>query len=98
MLELNLHPDIYQEVNEAYSWYESRSQGLGDDFFHELDAAFFVIQSMPYTWPVLSGRFRRYLLKRFPYGIIYEVNEDCIFVVAVMHLSRKPGYWLKRIK
>jgi hypothetical protein len=45
---------------------------------------------------ILKGLFRRYLLQRFPYGLIYAVEGQTIFVVAVMHLKRKPGYWVSR--
>jgi hypothetical protein len=96
MSSLKFHPDIYLEVSEGYHWYESKSIGLGEDFLDELDSAFNLILELPDTWPVLSNDFRRYLLKRFPYGIIYKINENRIFIVAVMHLSREPYYWRKR--
>ena len=65
MLDLLFHPDIEQELDEAYRWYESQSLGLGDDFLDELDRAFSVIQRMPNTWSIISDNFRRYLLKRW---------------------------------
>jgi len=95
--ELRFHPDIYHEVKNAYDWYESKSEGLGEDFLRESETAYSLIQRLPDTWPVIKRGFRRYLLKRFPYGVIYKVREDCILIVAVMHLSRKPGYWSERI-
>ncbi len=97
MLALDFHPDIFCEVNDSYIWYESKYAGLGDDFLRELDLAFSSIQEIPETWPLISKNLRRFLLKRFPFGVIYSVKKDRIFVVAVMHLSRKPGYWTKRI-
>jgi hypothetical protein len=97
MLEINFHPEIEQELSEAYQWYELQSPGLGEDFIYELETAYSLIQTMPNTWPTISKGFRRYLLKRFPYGVIYKIKVDCIWVVAIMHLSRKPDYWLKRI-
>lgn len=42
---------------------------------------------------MLKGRFRRYLVHHFPYGVIYAVEGRTIYVAAVMHLKRKPGYW-----
>lgn len=96
MLELEYHPDIYEELNEAYSWYENRLKGLGEDFIEELDHAFSLIKTMPKTWPILTGKFRRFLLKRFPYGIIYQIRKNDILILVIMHLSRKPGYWMKR--
>ena len=96
MLILDFHPDIFLEVHDSYIWYESKFNGLGDDFLKELDSAFSSIHEMPDTWPLISKNLRRYLLKRFPFGVIYSIKRDNIFIVAIMHLSRKPGYWLKR--
>ena len=97
MLKLIFHPDIQHEIKENYQWYESKSQGLGEDFITELESAFRLIMEIPDTWPLISSNFRRYLLNRFPFGVIYQVKKNEIYIVAVMHLSRKPGYWRKRI-
>jgi hypothetical protein len=35
-------------------------------------------------------------LQWFPYGLISAVEGQTIFVAAVMHLKRKPGYWVSR--
>ena len=96
MPSLVFHPDISREIREGYLWYESKSAGLGEDFLNELESAFNLVLELPDTWPIISNSFRRYLLKRFPYGVIYKIDKDQIFIVAVMHLSRKPGYWRKR--
>ena len=45
---------------------------------------------------LLSSKTRRGLLKRFPYGIVYQPKSDAIIIIAVMQLNRKPGYWSKR--
>ena len=96
MPELIFHPDIQFEIRDSYQWYESRARGLGEDFLGELESAFQVIKEIPDTWPLIANNFRRYLLDRFPFGIIYQKKQDYIYVLAVMHLSRKPGYWLDR--
>ncbi|MBW1900554.1 MAG: hypothetical protein JRJ20_02850 [Deltaproteobacteria bacterium] len=46
MISLDFHPDIFQEVREAYLWYEFKSEGLGDDFIRELEYAFFSIKEL----------------------------------------------------
>ncbi|TMA90118.1 MAG: hypothetical protein E6J77_07075 [Deltaproteobacteria bacterium] len=43
-----------------------------------------------------SRRLRRFLVRRFPYGLLYRVESDQIFIVAVAHLRRRPGYWRGR--
>jgi hypothetical protein len=49
-------------------------------------------------WRRIKGRLRRYLVQQFPYGLIYAVQGDTIYVAAVMHLKRKPGYWVARTR
>ena len=41
---------------------------------------------------------RRAILKRFPYGIIDQVLPDESIVLAVMHLSRRPDFWINRLE
>jgi hypothetical protein len=35
-------------------------------------------------------------LQRFPYGLICAVEGQTVFVAGVMHLKRKPGYWVSQ--
>ena len=97
MLEIRFHPDVEQEVGDGYTWYETQMSGLGEDFLHELETGLVSVQTMPEAWATVTPGFRRYLLQKFPYGIIYQLTSQSIFVVAVMHLNRKPGYWKERI-
>lgn len=97
MPELIFHPDIQFEIRDSYKWYESRARGLGEDFLSELESAFQIIKEIPDTWPLIAKNFRRYLLDRFPFGVIYQKKNDQIYVVAIMHLSREPGYWIERV-
>lgn len=96
MKSIIFHPDIQHDLKGAYDWYESQCHGLGEDFLNELESAYRVIIDLPDTWPMITKEFRRYLVNRFPYGIIYAPKNNSIFIVAVMHLSRKPDYWINR--
>jgi len=97
MPKLQFHPDIASEVKASYNWYQEQADGLGDDFIAELESAFDTIVELPETWPKFQKGFRRYLFARFPFSVIYKNTTDSIYVVAVMHNSRKPGYWIGRI-
>ncbi|MBA3346286.1 MAG: type II toxin-antitoxin system RelE/ParE family toxin [Gemmatimonadales bacterium] len=35
-------------------------------------------------------------LRRFPYSLLYRIETDRIYVLAVMHHRRRPGYWTDR--
>lgn len=95
-LQLKFHPEISHEIKASYSWYQKQADGLGDDFLNELEDAYQVISELPGTWPLFQKGFRRYLLARFPFSVIYREHNSFIYVLAVMHNSRKPGYWLSR--
>ena len=90
------HPDAEAEFLASVAYYEEQSPGLGSAFRAVVDEAVRQVAATPHLWPLRSGRVRRCLVHRFPYGILYSVSADCIYVVAVMNLSRHPDYWKRR--
>ena len=96
MLELKFHPDVASEIKSSYLWYQSQANGLGEDLLDELESAYEAIIELPDVWPLFQKGFKRYLLSQFPFSIIYRKNNNFIYVVAVMHNSRKPYYWANR--
>lgn len=97
MPKITFHPDVVKEVKSSYLWYEKQANGLGEDYLAELEISYQAIVELPNTWPKLKKGFRRFLLSKFPFSIIYHFNKNTVFVVAIMHNSRKPGYWVERI-
>ncbi|MDP3091986.1 MAG: type II toxin-antitoxin system RelE/ParE family toxin [Nitrospira sp.] len=97
-MRVRLDPAAKSEIRQAALFYEDCREGLGREFLDSVESAFEQIHRHPAVWRILKGRFRRYLLQRFPYGVIYAVDEDVIYIAAVMHLKRKPGYWVSRGK
>jgi len=55
---------------------EGSEPGLGYQFAIEIFAAVERIKANPGMWPVLDGQVRRCLVHRFPYGVIYSVDEQ----------------------
>ncbi len=96
MSKIIFHPDIGLEVKASYEWYQNQADGLGEDFLSELETAYQAISELPDTWPKFQLSFRRFLLSKFPFSVIYKFHNKTIYVVAVMHNSRKPGYWNER--
>lgn len=91
------HGEALKEYAEAAMHYKKISRRLGRAFVEEVEQSIKKIQSTPETWIPVEENIRRYLLGRFPYGIYYSVEKTHILIIAVMHLSRKPGYWTDRI-
>ena len=77
---------------------ESSEPGLGYQFAIEIFAAVERIKANSGMWLILYDQVRRCLIHRFPYGVIYSVDEQKseLLILAVMHLHRQPGYWSER--
>lgn len=97
MLPADVLPEVYDEMEDARSWYENKVKGLGVRFLDEVDRAMDAILESPDTWPNYSEETQRFLLHRFPFAIIYRHKEVKIQILALMHLKRKPEYWKARI-
>jgi plasmid stabilization system protein ParE len=85
------------EMCEAAAYYETKAAGLGSAFLDEVERAVSGIKELPYSGRLLRNGVRRRLVKRFPFGILYAVDDNKIVVLAVMHLRRRPSYWASRL-
>ena len=93
---IKFHSEARNEFFEAADYYEEQVVGLGDDFIDEVEKVLDVIEQQPASGTKITKTERRFLVSRFPYGIIYSIEEDQIIVLAIMNLRRKPAYWKLR--
>jgi plasmid stabilization system protein ParE len=96
-LPLVFHPDVQNEIDDAYQWYEQQFPGLGQDFLTALDEVFTRLRQTPETHQAIYKDVRRALPRRFPYGIYYRVHVDRVEVIAVQHSRRDPASWQSRV-
>ncbi|MEK7285924.1 MAG: type II toxin-antitoxin system RelE/ParE family toxin [Nitrospirota bacterium] len=92
-----IRPEAENDLKETFSWYEDKRIGLGYDFLLQVDAGIRFIKRNPEV--SLSGykETRRHIIKRFPYKIIYFVEEAKIIVLAIIHGRRSPDLIKKRL-
>jgi plasmid stabilization system protein ParE len=86
------------ELDQAIRWYGAQAPGLGDAFLIEVLATADRIARFPESWHPLDEDVRRCRLSRFPYGLIYTIDNGDILVLAVAHLHRRPNYWRDRLQ
>lgn len=86
------------ELGDAFNWYEAQQKNLGIQFLNEFDAEIRRIFAYPKSYAMLGSEVRRCLIKRFPYGILFGIDDDTIVIIAVAHLHRKPNYWAEQLK
>jgi len=84
------------EMLDAARYYELQASGLGGDFLDKIDSAVQDIGMHPERWPVVRFDIRRRLIHRFPYALLYRVDPEEIVIQAIMHLHRRPDYWINR--
>ena len=85
-----------QGLDEAYEWYENQVAGLGGKFIEELWVAVRRIMIFPESCEEVAVGIRKCLLRRFPYMLIYRLEQTEVLVLAVADQHRKPYYWKKR--
>lgn len=86
------------EYTNAAVYYEEARDGLGERFVEAVELTIRNICDRPDSFRLISPRVRRGLVRGFPYGVLFAVASDRVYVLAVMHLHRKPGYWSDRLK
>lgn len=90
-------PEALREIDDAFEWYLERNLQAAEAFVGETTSAFALIASSPTIWPRFESDTRRYVLRKFPYSIIYREISGGIEVVAVAHHKRQPKYWRGRL-
>ncbi len=89
-------PDALIELDEAYNWYETRSSGLGDRFYNEVQNIVERIRNNPECFQVKYRDVRNGVVNIFPFLIPYLVIEHRIVILSIMHGKRNPEHWKKR--
>ena len=84
-------PEIIDDLANVCDWYESRSDGLGEEFIRMAYAAFEELLEFPEKYEEIYGSFRRALMRRFPYSIYYYCSVDAVTIYGVFHSSRDPA-------
>ncbi|HBM15850.1 MAG TPA: hypothetical protein DD381_05860 [Lentisphaeria bacterium] len=96
-MKVLFYAEAVQELRDAASYYKSIYTELGLDFQAEIKTQIHKISENPELSPIRDDMTRRISLARFPYFIIYLLEKDIIWIVAVAHHKRFPDYWKNRI-
>jgi toxin ParE1/3/4 len=90
------HPEALAEYTEAVQYYNRQRPEVAQAFINAIENAIYRIRESPESWSTIEEDVRRCLTRKFPYGILYTIEDGYILILAVMHCSRAPGYWKER--
>jgi plasmid stabilization system protein ParE len=96
-LKLDFALETEQDIAEAYAWYERQRVGLGEEFLGCVDSCIEAICRYPDMYAVVQESYRRALVRRFPYAILYEHANEAVTIYGVFHTARDPAKWRERL-
>lgn len=86
------------ELDDAITYYDLQSYGLGEKFLDEVLRTIKLISKFPQIWSKNTEHTRKAVMKKFPYSLIYSIHHNKIYIIAIAHHHREPEYWINRIE
>ena len=93
MRRLDVSSEAELEIFAATLRYEGERPGLGFRFEADVNGLFARLLENPFQFPEIEEGARRALVRHFPYGVFFTVDDDLITVLAVLHLHQDPDTW-----
>lgn len=88
--QLIISEETELDIEDAFEWYRTRNPRLGSEFVRAIDAAISRIGNNPFAYSKIQRQAHRILLHRFPYSLLYTINEEenLISVIGCFHSKR----------
>ena len=84
------------DFDKSYEYYFEDSPKVANAFFKKINVSFEDIKQNPFAFPVAYKNVRKYVVKKFPFVIYYQIVNSSIKVIAIFHTSRNPQIWNER--
>ena len=91
------HPEAEQEYADAANYYTQIYPELGGRFYDEMERLIQDVRRDPKRFRHFDPPAQRHFSSVFPYAVIYVEQPDRIWILAMMHMKRRPGYWKSRV-
>ena len=96
-MKYEFHPEAELELYEAALRYEAEVTELGHRFGEEVERVVHLLEH-PEMGAGVDESLRHFVLRKFPFSIVYALASDLIYIVAIAHGSREPEYWRLRVQ
>ena len=95
--ELIIKPIVFFDVEDAISYYEQQSAGLGKRFYDNFLITLQSIQTHPHQYTFVYSSIRRCMIAKFPYKVFYFIDGEKVFVLGIAHAKRSNAFIRKRL-
>ena len=90
--ELVIQSEAVIDIQKVFEWYEERRAGLGYEFIEEIEEGLGRLSRNPQHYTAINQKYRRVVIRRFPYLIVYEIEDNKVIVNSIRRASQKPKY------
>lgn len=96
-LPLRLTRAAEEDILLAQRWYRVEAPHVLASFQKEVEESFDRVGDEPEMYRIVEAEVRRAPLRRFPFSVFYRMLPEWIEVIGVVHQSRDPRKWRRRI-
>jgi len=96
-MKISIHELAEKELIDSCDFYDEQVFGLGLKFISDVETTIKLIAINPLAFPIYFKDYRRAILRKFPFTLIYKIEQETILIMAIAHQKRKPKYFVKRI-
>ncbi len=82
-----------QEIQFYFDDYNLKREGLGDHFEQEIRQGIEYLKQEAQTIQVRYKTTRIYFLKRFPFGIHFQLTGSDVLIIGVFPMRENPEKW-----
>lgn len=84
------------EFRAETKYYAAIRPELGTEFVSAIEHILSMALAFPFSGTPAPDDSRKLVVKRFPYNVVYQIVNDGVMIVAIVHHSREPNYWRGR--
>ena len=93
---LSIRKEAEADIPEAFEYYESCRKNLGADFILCIEESITRIEKTPRQYKIIHKTVHRALVRKFPFGIYYVLDNEKNIIFGVLHARKNPKHWQAR--
>ncbi|MDZ4795466.1 MAG: type II toxin-antitoxin system RelE/ParE family toxin [Bacteroidota bacterium] len=83
--EINVKEEAKQDIDDAIQWFASKAENLDIKFLLAVEETLFRIKHNPFAFKKVYKKIRQPAVKRFPYLILYEPEQNMVVDYSVFN-------------